>query len=76
MIERARPAGVVDAFEWYCAQCATLVARHEVQLQNIVEDLPKVFNAFYTSPDAARTCSQCGTVHPGRDWQAWHAMRA
>ena len=67
---------MVDAFEWYCAKCTTLVARHEVQLQSIVEDLPKVFNAFYTSPDVARTCSHCGTVHPGRDWQTWHAMRA
>ena len=75
VIERARPAGVMDGFEWYCAQCATLVNRSEVQLQSIVEDLPRVFNAFYGSDDAARTCPQCATVHPGRDWAAWHAMR-
>jgi hypothetical protein len=22
-----------------------------------------------------RTCPACGEVHPGRDWQAWHATR-
>jgi 3-hydroxyanthranilate 3,4-dioxygenase len=27
VIERARPAGLLDAFEWYCANCAGLVAR-------------------------------------------------
>ena len=76
VIERARPAGVMDAFEWYCAKCATRVQRSEIQLQSIVEDLPRVFNAFYGSDDAARTCPGCGTVHPGRDWAAWHALRA
>ena len=76
VIERARPAGVVDAFEWYCAKCTTLVARFEVQLQSIVDDLPKVYQQFYDSTDAARTCPGCGTVHPGRDWKAWHEMRA
>ena len=76
VIERARPAGVVDAFEWYCASCATLVVRHEIQVQSIVEDLPKVFNAFYASSDAERTCPNCGAVHPGRDWKTWHAQRA
>ena len=76
VIERARPAGVLDAFEWYCAKCATLVNRSEVQLQSIVEDLPRVFKTFYESPEAARTCAHCGTVHAGRDWAAWHALRA
>lgn len=71
VIERSRPAGVVDAFEWYCANCASLVHRSEVQLLSIVEDLPKAYSAFYDRPDNERTCSHCGTVHPGRNWQAW-----
>lgn len=75
VIERSRPAGVMDAFEWYCGKCATLVHRAEVQLLSIVEDLPRAYDAFYGLADAERTCPQCGTVHPGRDWQAWHAMR-
>ena len=75
VIERSRPLGVIDAFEWYCAQCASLVQRSEVQLQSIVEDLPKTYNAFYALDEAARSCPACGTLHPGRDWRTWHAMR-
>lgn len=75
VIERSRPAGVIDAFEWYCGKCATLVQRSEVQLLSIVEDLPRAYNAFYNLDDTARRCPACGTVHPGRDWQSWHAMR-
>ena len=75
VIERSRPVGTQDAFEWYCAQCAGLVHRAEVQLQSIVDDLPKAYNAFYGLDEAARRCPACGTVHPGRDWHSWHAMR-
>ena len=75
VIERSRPAGVIDGFEWYCGKCATLVQRSEVQLLSIVEDLPRAYNAFYNLDDTARRCPACGTVHPGRDWQSWHAMR-
>jgi 3-hydroxyanthranilate 3,4-dioxygenase len=74
VIERNRPAGVIDAFEWYCAHCGTQVARRELQLQSIVEDLPKAFASFYDTDDAARTCPNCGQVHPGRDWAAWHKV--
>ncbi len=76
VIERSRPAGVIDAFEWYCASCGGLVARKELQLQSIVEDLPKAYAQFYDAPDAARACPHCGQVHPGRDWRSWHAMCA
>ncbi len=76
VIERARPLGALDAFEWYCANCGGLVARREVQLQSIVDDLPKAFASFYGVPEAERTCPHCGNVHPGRDWQAWHRLCA
>ena len=76
VIERSRPAGTVDAFEWYCAACGGLVVRKEMQLQSIVEDLPKAYAAFYDAPAADRTCAHCGEVHPGRDWRAWHARGA
>jgi len=26
--------------------------------------------------EAARRCGKCGTIHPGRDAKAWHAMRS
>jgi 3-hydroxyanthranilate 3,4-dioxygenase len=76
VIERSRPAGVTDAFEWYCAACGGLVVRKELQLQNIVEDLPRAYAQFYDAPEAARTCPHCGEVHPGRDWRSWHALCA
>lgn len=76
VIERSRPKGVMDAFEWYCANCGGLVTRREVQLLSIVEDLPKAYSAFYESSDQERTCPECGTVHSGRDWQSWHRLCA
>lgn len=74
VIERDRPKGMLDAFEWYCAKCNARVYRDEVQLQSIVSDLPKVYDKFYATADDARRCPKCGTVHQGRDWQAWHQM--
>jgi 3-hydroxyanthranilate 3,4-dioxygenase len=71
VIERARPLGTLDAFEWYCAACASLVHRLECQLVSIVSDLPKLYSRFYDSDAAARTCPQCGTVHSGRDARKW-----
>ena len=65
VIERTRPEGVVDRFEWYCLRCDGLVHRVEVQLKSIVDDLPPLFEAFYAS-DTLRTCPHCGAVHPGK----------
>jgi 3-hydroxyanthranilate 3,4-dioxygenase len=57
---------VIDGFEWYCPNCDALVHRAEVQLKDIVKDLPPLFAAFYESNEK-RTCPHCGTIHPGRD---------
>lgn len=76
VIERQRPAGQLDAFQWGCARCGALVQRHELQLQNIVTDLPTVFKSFYAGSEAARRCPQCGLVHPGKDHAAWHRTLA
>jgi 3-hydroxyanthranilate 3,4-dioxygenase len=65
VIERQRPAGTIDAFEWYCPACNHCIHRAEIQLQSIVDDLPPVFETFYAS-EAKRTCEKCGTVHPGK----------
>jgi len=64
VIERTRPEGVKDGFEWYCRKCHHLLHRVEVQLKSIVEDLPPLFERFYSSK-ALRTCGKCGAVHPG-----------
>ena len=65
VIERSRPEGILDGFEWYCLDCHGLVHRVEVQLKSLVRDLPPLFNAFYADR-TARTCPQCGAVHPGK----------
>ena len=65
VIERARPEGVVDGFEWYCPNCHARIHRVEVQLKNIVTDLPPLFAAFYADHDARR-CRKCGTIHRGK----------
>ena len=72
VIERQRPMGELDAFQWSCARCGTLIRRFEVQLESIVNDLPPVFERFYTAKDTDRTCTQCGQVHSGRDARSWH----
>ena len=75
VIERQRPQGLRDGFEWYCAKCGSLVHRIEVQLASIVDDLPQAYARFYDASEAARRCAACATLHPGRDAAAWHAMR-
>jgi 3-hydroxyanthranilate 3,4-dioxygenase len=65
VIERQRPAGLLDAFEWYCLECNHLVHRVEVQLKNIVTDLPPLFEQFYGNA-SLRVCPACGNVHPGK----------
>jgi len=72
VVERRRPAGEHDAFQWCCARCGSVVQRHEVLLRSIVDDLPPLYEKFYASDDAARRCPSCGEVHPGRDHEAWH----
>ncbi len=72
VIERQRPKGELDAFQWSCAHCGEPIQRHEVLLQSIVDDLPPLYERFYASSEEERRCSGCGEVHPGRDFQAWH----
>ena len=76
VIERQRAPGVLDGFQWNCAHCGHMVQRIDVQLASIVADLPPLYERFYASDEAARRCSACGEVHPGRDWRAWHAALA
>jgi 3-hydroxyanthranilate 3,4-dioxygenase len=65
VIERVREEGTLEKFQWYCPHCSSLV--HEVQLQvrDIVSDLPPVFAAFYAD-ERVRTCTACGVIHPGK----------
>ncbi|MEV5964202.1 3-hydroxyanthranilate 3,4-dioxygenase [Kribbella sp. NPDC051952] len=65
VIERVREPGTLEKFRWYCENCNGIVHEVELQVTDIVADLPPVFNAFYSSEEA-RTCPKCGTVHPGK----------
>jgi 3-hydroxyanthranilate 3,4-dioxygenase len=66
VVEGARREGERDGFEWFCLDCGALLHRVEVQVRNIVNDLPPLFAAFYGDM-AARTCRRCGAVHPGKE---------
>ena len=65
VIERTRRDGERDAFEWYCENCDHLIHRQELQLADIVADLPPVFDAYY-GQTALRVCEKCGHENPGR----------
>ncbi|MEU6723309.1 3-hydroxyanthranilate 3,4-dioxygenase [Nonomuraea wenchangensis] len=65
VIERIRPEGTLERFQWYCAECGGLVHDVELQVRDIVKDLPPVFEAFYAD-EKARTCGRCGALHPGK----------
>lgn len=63
VVEKVRPKDVNDAFEWYCPKCWARVHRVEVNVQDIVTDLPPLFERFYAGD---RKCPQCGHSHPGK----------
>ncbi|MEM9057609.1 MAG: 3-hydroxyanthranilate 3,4-dioxygenase [Pseudomonadota bacterium] len=68
VVESPRMTGMKDGFEWYCFECKGRVHRAEISMLSpsaIVEELPKIFEAFHNDNDA-RTCPSCNTVHPGK----------
>ncbi|MFE5644615.1 3-hydroxyanthranilate 3,4-dioxygenase [Rhodococcus sp. NPDC056516] len=65
VIERVRKEGTLEKFQWYCLECDHKIHEVELQVRDIVADLPPVFVKFYES-EKARTCDKCGTLHPGK----------
>lgn len=65
VIERIREEGTLEKFQWYCENCSNLVHETELQVRDIVVDLPPVFQEFYND-EQARVCKNCGTLHPGK----------
>jgi len=65
VFERPREPGLLEHFQWYCLNCNTKIHDVELQVRDIVVDLPPVFEAFYAD-EQARTCPECGTIHPGK----------
>ena len=58
VIERKRRKGELDAFQWYCDKCHTLLYEYFFPLTNIVRQLPPIFDGFWKDDDA-RTCKYC-----------------
>ncbi|AXT46778.1 MULTISPECIES: 3-hydroxyanthranilate 3,4-dioxygenase [Chromobacterium] len=75
LVEKPRPAGEHDSLQWFCPVCATEVWRFSKQLESLVDDLPKAYQLFYARSEDERRCRHCGTVHPGKDYAAWHGLR-
>ena len=63
VIERKRLLGERDGLLWYCERCNRKLYEEYFQLVDIEKDFPAVFERFYRSP-AARTCTDCGHLHP------------
>jgi 3-hydroxyanthranilate 3,4-dioxygenase len=61
VVERKRESDELDSFQWYCENCGNKLYEESVKLDNIVTQLPPIFERFYSDIDK-RTCKNCGTV--------------
>jgi 3-hydroxyanthranilate 3,4-dioxygenase len=61
VVEYQREEGALDAFQWYCDECDKMIHEVTLDLENIVTQLPPLFEAYWNSLDA-RTCESCGAV--------------
>ncbi|MBJ90778.1 MAG: 3-hydroxyanthranilate 3,4-dioxygenase [Woeseia sp.] len=65
VVERKRLADELDGFMWYCDKCYTLLYEEYLYVDDIVGQLPPIFDRFYNSKEN-RTCDNCGNVMPSR----------
>ncbi len=63
VVEYMRPPDKLDTVLWYCPNCRAVVYEEQFHLTDATTLLNPVFDRFYDSL-AARTCTDCGTVHP------------
>jgi 3-hydroxyanthranilate 3,4-dioxygenase len=61
VIERMRKPHELDYCSWYCENCNNELYNAPFHLGDIVEQLPKLLNEFYTNKELC-TCKKCGTV--------------
>ena len=66
VIEYKRPDGALDYFQWYCDDCDSLIHEVELDLEDIVLQLPPLFSAYWNSIES-RTCDNCGAVQSPPD---------
>jgi len=60
VIERKRRPEEQDGFLWYCEHCQYPLFAEYLHVEDIVKQLPPVFERFYGSAEK-RTCPACGT---------------
>tara|TARA_Y100001970_G_scaffold147728_1_gene181342 strand:+ start:19125 stop:19631 length:507 start_codon:yes stop_codon:yes gene_type:complete len=58
VIERKRHDNELDGFQWYCDSCNNLLYEKFFYLENIVTQLPVIFDDFWKN-DIYRTCQKC-----------------
>ena len=63
VIERKRLDHELDGFLWFCDNCDNNLYEEYVFVDDIVAQLPPIFERFYDS-DKNRQCDNCGTVMP------------
>lgn len=63
VVERKRLDHEQDGLIWYCEKCNNKLYEEYFHLENIETQFPPVFERFYASEEA-RTCGECGHVHP------------
>jgi len=61
VIEYKREEGALDSFQWYCDQCDNLLHEVTLDLEDIVAQLPPLFDSYWKDT-RARTCNKCGSV--------------
>jgi 3-hydroxyanthranilate 3,4-dioxygenase len=61
VVEYKREDGALDAFQWYCDECDEMLHEVTLDLENIVTQLPPLFEAYWNNIDV-RTCDSCGEI--------------
>ncbi len=63
VVERKRLDHELDGFIWYCDECDRPLYEEYVYIDDIVEQLPPIFERFYGTEENRR-CDVCGTLKP------------
>lgn len=61
VVERKRLDHELDGFAWYCDECDNKLYEEFVYIDDIVAQLPPIFDRFYDD-EGHRTCDRCGAV--------------
>ena len=66
VVERKRLDHELDGFAWYCDNCGNQLYEEFVYIDDIVAQLPPLFDRFYGSA-SNRRCARCGALKPRPD---------